>query len=275
MSQLAKVLQVLDLFSEQRTTLSAEEIAALMNIPRTTTFRYLRQLTDAGLLTKLSTRYALGARIIQLDYQIRRCDPLLLSSLEVMKSLAGGTTCSVLLSSLYGEEVINVHHEAGQDRTAISFGRGRPLPLFRGASSRIILAHLPLAKLKRLYAKYSQHPDVRELGQSFDQMASAYREHRRRGHYISHGEVDIGVTGIAAPIFNAEDHVVGSLALVFESRREPLFNEDTLAAIVRDGADEVTVRLKASTAEPAAPSAADLPALPSENAARKRRLKTS
>ena len=68
MSQLIKILQVLDLFNESRNTLSAEDIPSLLGVSRTTAFRYMKQLCDAGLLTKLSGRYALGARIIQLDY---------------------------------------------------------------------------------------------------------------------------------------------------------------------------------------------------------------
>lgn len=275
MSQLIKVLQVLDLFNEDRITVSAEEVAALMGISRTTAFRYVRQLTEAGLLSKLSQRYALGARIIQLDYKIRRFDPMLLCSRDLMKGLASASTCSALLSSLYGEEIVNVHHEAGQDQTAISFGRGRPLPLFRGAASKIILANLPPARLKRLYAKYAQHPDVRELGKSLEEFVRFFRECRRRGHYVSHGEVDIGVTGIAAPIFNAEGLVIGSLALVFDSQREPIFNEHTLAGMLRNTADEISTRLKRTTTDTPQAGSPPMPETPRTASQRRRVVQQS
>ena len=76
MSQVVKVLHVLNLFTENQVTWSAEEIAEELNISRPTAFRYVRQLCDAGMLTGLSGRYALGARIIQLDHRIRQCDPV-------------------------------------------------------------------------------------------------------------------------------------------------------------------------------------------------------
>lgn len=244
MSQLIKVLQVLDLFNDGRTTLSAEEVPGLLNISRTTAFRYVKQLCDAGMLAKVSGRYALGARIIQLDYKIRRYDPLLLSSLDLMKSLATATTCSVVLSSLYGEEIVNVHHEAGQDATALSFGRGRPLPLFRGAASRVILAHLPIPRLRRLYVRHAHHPDVVEVGRDEATFLRFFKDCRRRGHYISRGEVDHGVTGVAAPILNSEGGVMGSLAVVFDSTREPLLNLDALVAMLMATALEVSARMK-------------------------------
>ncbi len=100
MAQLIKVMQVLDLFTEARSTLSAEEIAAQLGIPRTTAFRYVGELTEAGLLKNLAGQYSLGLRIIQLDYMIRRSDPLLFAGRECMVTLARSASCSTLLSSI-------------------------------------------------------------------------------------------------------------------------------------------------------------------------------
>lgn len=248
MSQAIKVLQVLDLFSQQHTTLSAEEIADLMKISRPTAFRYVRQLCTAGLLSKLSGRYALGVRIIQLDYHIRRFDPILLASREAMKDLATLTACSVVLSNIYGEDVINAHHESGHDTTPFSIGRGQPLPLFRGASAKIILAHLQPARLRRLYEKHRHDKDALAIGADWPTFSRYFRDIRRRGHYVSKGEVDTGVTGISAPIFNDDGIVVGSVTLVFESHREQWINEEGFARLVMQCAADITARIAAAAA---------------------------
>lgn len=237
MSQLDKVLQVLAAFSEARPVASAEEIALELDIPRTTAFRYLSQLCDSGLVSKQSGRYSLGPRIIQLDFLMRRSDPMLLAARSVMASLAAATHCSVLLSSLYGDQILNVHHEAGSDTTVFSYGRGRTLPLFRGAASRVILAHLTPARLRAIYA---QHHGSAELGdQDWKSFSEAMRQSRRNGHYISQGEVDAGVTGIAVPVFNADKLVAGSLSLVFDSERAGLFNTDLLVRMLQQGGEAI------------------------------------
>jgi DNA-binding IclR family transcriptional regulator len=237
MSQLDKVLQVLAAFSEARPVASAEEIALELDIPRTTAFRYLSQLCDSGLVSKQSGRYSLGPRIIQLDFLMRRSDPMLLAARSVMASLAAATHCSVLLSSLYGDQILNVHHEAGSDTTVFSYGRGRTLPLFRGAASRVILAHLTPARLRAIYA---QHRGSAELAdQDWKTFSEALRQSRRNGHYISQGEVDAGVTGIAVPVFNADKLVAGSLSLVFDSEREGLFNTDLLVRMLQQGGEAI------------------------------------
>lgn len=243
MSQVIKVLQVLDLFSEEHPTLRAEDIAVRMSISRPSAFRYVRQLCAAGLLSNLSGRYALGARIIELDHRIRRLDPILLASLDPMKELSAQTACMAVLSSVYGEQVINAHIEAGRDPAAITFGRGRPLPLFRGASSKIILAHLPTARLRRLYEKHRAHPDVQAIGGDWRAFSNYFRDCRRKGFYVSPSEVDAGVTGIAAPIFNDEGIVIGALTLVYDSQRDQWINEDGFGRLVAQYAARISARI--------------------------------
>jgi DNA-binding IclR family transcriptional regulator len=240
MSQLNKVLQVLDVFTEERVFATAEEVSGLMRIPRTTAFRYLAQLSEAGLLTKLSGRYSLGPRIIQLDYLMRRSDPLLATAREVMVELGAATGCSVVLSSLYEEQVLNVHHEAGMDTTALTYGRGRTLPLFRGAASKIILAHLTTPRLKAIYENHVGEPDVEAIGTTWESFSEYLRRGRRLGYYLSHEEVDAGVTGIAVPLFNTDRLVTGSLTLVFASKRERLLKTDLLARMLQEAAENVS-----------------------------------
>ena len=243
MSQVIKVLQVLDLFSEQEITLSAEEVADRLRTSRPTAFRYLRQLCEAGMLTRLSGRYALGPRIIQLDYRIRLCDPILLASREALRNLASVTGCSAVLCSIYGDQVIMVHRELGPTDMQLGFDRGSALPLFRGAASKTIVAHLTAARLKRIYTSYAQTPDALAIGADWPTFSRYFRECRRKGHYVSRDELEPNVTGISAPIFNGDGLVIGSLTLVFESQRRDFFNTDVFGELVMRYSRDVSSRL--------------------------------
>ncbi len=132
----------------------------------------------------------------------------------------------------------------GNDNTYISFGRGRPLPLFQGAASKVILANLPAAALKKFYEQGKHLKEVMALGPDWQTFSHYFRECRKMGYYISHGEVDENVTGIAAPIFNADGAVAGSLSLVFPREREHLFKEDLLVSMVQSTASEITRKLQ-------------------------------
>lgn len=249
MAQLTKTLRVLDLFSESRPAWTAEEIAEALEISRPTAFRYVRELAEAGMLAKLSGRYSLGARIIELDYRIRRLDPLLNAGLQPMRDLVSRTACMAVLSSVYGDRIVNVHVESGPDTPHISFGRGRPLPLFRGSASKTILAHLPRARLSRLFEAHQHEPDVQAIASVWEDFARYFRAVRRAGYYVSSGEVDPGVTGVAAPIFNEARQVIGSLTLVYEGECSWL-RPDALGRVAIDYASQITRHLVDAVEEP-------------------------
>src|SRR5690606_430214 len=78
MSSLTKMLSVLDIFSSENPSWTIEEMAEHLGYAVPTMYRYVKELTKAGLLRNISAaRYGLGTRIIELDYQIRNADPLI------------------------------------------------------------------------------------------------------------------------------------------------------------------------------------------------------
>jgi len=243
MSQFQKVFDVLDLFTEERTTLSAEEVSDLLAVSRPTAFRYLRWLTETGLLSRLSGRYAIGARIMELDYRSRRSDPLLLAARDVMTRLTEETQCSAMLSGVFGDKVVNIHQDEHRAHVSASFGRGRALPLFRGAASKVVLAHLGSARLKRLFDDHGNDPDVQALGQDWPEFSKYFRAIRQRGFYVSKGEVDNDVAGVAAPIFNAEGGVAGALTLLLQLPHGEFLDTNRLGNLVLERAREISDRL--------------------------------
>jgi DNA-binding IclR family transcriptional regulator len=59
-----------------RPTISPEEIGRSLDLTRSTTYRYLRVLCNAGLLMQLNRgRYSLGPRIVELDARSRSAIP--------------------------------------------------------------------------------------------------------------------------------------------------------------------------------------------------------
>ena len=245
MTKFARMLDVLDLYSETVTLLTAEDIAARLEISRPTAFRYVRELSGAGFLANYSGRYSLGPRIITLDYRIRASDPVLSQARPTMRLLAAEMACTTILCRMYNEEVINVHHESGDDDDALAFtGRGHPLPLFRGSASKIMLAFLPAARLRRMYERHPSHPDVRAIAPDWLAFRAYFAAIRQRGHYVSHQEVERGTAGIAAPIRVPRLGTVGVVSLVFSSERLRQLDADGLAAILKTRNREIVGRLR-------------------------------
>lgn len=244
MNKFARMIDVLDLYSESDTVLTAEEIADRLQVSRPTAFRYVRELSTAGFLANYSGRYSLGARIITLDYRIRESDPVLKVARKVMHELAAETASTAILCRMYNEDVINVHHELGYDESGVTFGRGRPLPLFRGSASKTMLAHLPPARLKKIYTQHSHDPDVQKIAQDWPGFREYFARIRQAGHYISTKEVDANVVGIAAPITVAGLGTLGVISLVVSVERLKLINTAGIAEILKLRSREIAEKLR-------------------------------
>lgn len=247
MSKFSRMTDILDLFSGTDTLLTAEAIAERLGVSRPTAFRYTRELSEAGFLANYSGRYSLGARIITLDYRIRESDPVLNTAKEKMKELTAETGCDAVLCRMYNDEIINVHHEVGYHVTGVTYGRGRPLPLFYGASSKVMLAFLPVARLKKIYAQYRHLPAVQELASSWEGFQAYFDAIRQRGYYVSKEEVDKDTVGIAAPVIVPGLGVVAVITLVLSIERQALINTAGLGDIVNLRAAEVGEQLRSLT----------------------------
>ena len=243
MSSADKVLSVLSLFSAERSVWSAEDAAARLDVSLSTAYRYFNSLVACGLLDRIHrNHYVLGPAIIEHDWQIRIADPVLAIAKPIMLDLLRGSdgAATVLLCRLYRQRVMCIHQETNRpDDPVSSYERGRPRPMLRGATSKIILAYMPTRTLANLWRDYPKEIAATGLGTTFEDFKATLKVLRRNGFCVSRGEVDPGRIGIAAPIFDAHDRIVGSLSTVLYSAETSDRSINRLAALVVAAAREI------------------------------------
>jgi DNA-binding IclR family transcriptional regulator len=245
MNSLRRMFDVLALVTRERPTIEVEEICSQLGYAPASAYRYVKELSEAGFLVRLPGGYALGPRIIELDLQMRESDPLLNNSRDLMQRLAEETGLNVLLSEIYGETVITTHQEYGLDARQLNFGRGRPMALFRSATATIVLAHLSPRHLRRLYDTHADAADVIALGGNWKDFSRVMLQLRKRGYSLSKGQLDPDKAGMAAPIFDEKDRILGSITLVGTMERFGAFNEEYLARLICKAAAEISKRIAA------------------------------
>ncbi|MCP5259966.1 MAG: IclR family transcriptional regulator [Burkholderiaceae bacterium] len=246
MNSLRRMLDVLDLFKPEQPVISVEMICNQLNYTPASAYRYVRELSAVGLLVKLPRGYALGPRVIELDRQMTEYDPLLVGSRALADDLVAQTGLDVLVSELYRDTVISVFQKSGSDAQPVSFGRGRPMALFRSATSRVILAYLLPRQLRRLFEAHAGAPDLERLGPTWKDFSRSMLLIRKQGYCLSVGELDPGKSGIAAPIFDEKQRILGSISLVGTNERFQAFNESFLVKLIVDAARQVTARIDSS-----------------------------
>ena len=233
------MLSILDLFSSTAMSMTAESIAERMGFTRTTCYRYVKELTEAGLLNNANGFYSRGARIINLDRKMRESDPLLQAGIPELKKLVTSTSGEGLISTMYDEQIINIHHESGPEHLNLGFGRGQVMPLMRGASSKVIIATMSRARLKRLFDRHLLAGDP-ALTDDWSTLWRYCQQIIQQGYWVSHEELHKGHVGISAPIPTGENNeATSSLTLIFKREHYALFNESALGTALWNAAKSI------------------------------------
>ncbi|WP_240945889.1 IclR family transcriptional regulator [Pseudomaricurvus alkylphenolicus] len=236
------MLKVLDLFGPEAQKLDADFIAQEMDLSRATAYRYVKELCDAGLLWRLDGSYALGPRLIELDCMMRQNDPLILAGHEPMQALSEKTGLAVFISVYYDGRVINTHVEQPTKTINLAFGRGRPLPIFKGAQSKVLVSHQKGRRLKRIFEEHIESDTTYDF--SWKDFLQVTKRIRQDGYCQTHDELNLGLTGIAAPINNvANDEVVASLAAAGNTRDFELLRSEVVVELVIEYARLISEKL--------------------------------
>ena len=272
MTSPARVFAILNLFDELHPVWHTDEINESLGYTRATGYRYVKDLVEAGFLQKVSAgRYSLGPRIIELDYQLRRSDPVLLAAVPVMEELVKKARLDAVISTIFGTRLVDIHRASADPTLQLGYGRGRPRPLFRGAAPKVILSCMARPQLVKIYESRAAEAADSGLGTSWSEFRARLTEIRKQGFYWSRGEVDRGVSGAAVPIFNADGEIAGALALVGLTESLETVGERRLKSLLDRARDEIQARIAAGVRLPTS-LAGERTAMKGTNAARQRKV---
>lgn len=244
-SILERVAAILSAFSAEKPVLHIEEAGMLLGASDATVYRYLGDLCKIGLLAKRQGGYVLGPKVFELEFILARTDPVLSREVETFNNLARVTGCHVLFCNIYGNHLVNVFHAPSETPLNITFTKGLPMPLFRGSQARVALAQMERRRLRQLYDAHGDDADARRLGTDWKTFFEKMKTIREAGYAISRDELDQGVTGIAAPVFECGTFL-GSLVFAYSSESPPPMEEHELIEVLVSEAENITNRLSAS-----------------------------
>ena len=245
MSSVTKLLSILDFFSTETPLLTAEEIISKLGCSRPQGYRYIRELFGRGYLTRFAGAYSLGPKIIELDFFIREEDPVLRISKPLIRDLRNRLECDIALVKIFGDHLIAVHHEYFLEPNLIAFGRGRPMPMFRGSVWKVIMANLPGTRQKQLVERYPDAVRTSTFGHTWEEMRANLKKIQKAGYALSVAEADQLNGGISVPILGDDPHVPPSaLVLIMPRARYETSNIEMLAQIMKSSAAEISQSLR-------------------------------
>ncbi|MGH3742876.1 MAG: IclR family transcriptional regulator [Micromonosporaceae bacterium] len=218
---LRRAVQILDALSSEPDELSARELAARINLPKSTAQRLLQSLEELDLAEQnpRTRKYRLGPRTLTFGMAYRSRLDIRAVALPHMVRLRDLTGETVGLSAPVGQERMYLEQVPSRSELRRTAEVGRPYPLWTGAPGRVLLAALDDAEVERVLARAGDEalrvlrPRTREA--FFD----AVEKVRRQQYAMGYEETIAGVNTVAAPIHDGGDTVIAALSVSGPSLR--------------------------------------------------------
>lgn len=229
---------MLQAFSPQRHSLTARDLAESTGIPLPSMYRYIALLREMGLLVGDDRgTYHLSVRLISLARAAEAAESIIEFADPVMRNLATECGETVILVRLIARTPVCVHRVESAHHLRATFEPGQPLPLDRGASSRILLASL---------APHARQDYLRLVQGSPEAAAwleEAVAEAAKCGWAVSEEEIDRGVWAASAAVTDGRS-IIAALTVPSPLVRAPKELQDHLLAQVRAAAQELSELLR-------------------------------
>jgi IclR family transcriptional regulator, blcABC operon repressor len=178
------------------------ELARRLGLPKSSIANICGALSDAGLVRRVGTGFALGRRLAELGGAYLATVDQVQEFYEASRGLPAGSEETVQFAVLDGLEVIYLARHDGRQPVQLTSGIGRRLPAFSTATGKAALASLPLDELERRLSGLETLPrTTRKAHATVDELRADLGETRRRGYAVDDEETMEGVVcyGVMIP----------------------------------------------------------------------------
>ncbi|HEU4975678.1 MAG TPA: IclR family transcriptional regulator [Baekduia sp.] len=240
-----RLLDVLELLARHTKPVPTMTIARECGIPKSSAHHLLNVMRARNFVTYYETERAwgLGVSVFEIGSAYLRSGPLQRLGRHLLVELTARTGETSHLAMLHGTEVLYIDKEQPVGNVAkLVTEVGVRLPAHLTAVGRAILAALPEAQVRALYAHQPLVVRTGEGPSSVDALLRDLEEVRRTGIAVDDEMVTPGISCLACPVFSHEGIPAAAIGVTFVTAQRQPRDVQLAADVVRD----VSARLSAN-----------------------------
>lgn len=225
-----RAISVLDCFEPANPSLSLHEICTRLKLPKTTTFRILQSLVDAGyLINTADARFELSMKVLRLADSVRIDNDIVRLARPALEEVAKRTGETVALSALDGNYRVILDIAECTHPLKLVLKRGERHPRDSAATGIIFLAY----DAEALKDYLAEHPEKAKATKA------AVEKVRKNGYSVTTDFRVKGSAGVAAPIFDIKDRCTYSIG-VYGPASRVITNLESIVEILLPVAQRVS-----------------------------------
>lgn len=238
-----KTLSILEYLGNSPQGVSLTELSSKLRIGKSTVHRLLATLRDHDFvwLNPQSSRYILGARILQLSEQLNRQSIIIRHGEPILSHLAKttGETCN--LGILDGRSVLYLIIKESKNPLRMTGQIGKRLPAHCTALGKALLTARSRDELSSLYGKSQKLESFTPNGIStIPDLLRDIEKARHTGIAFDNEEVYPGVVCIGTPVKDHSGSVVAAISISFPKSRVDSRTIQEFQSLLLESANELS-----------------------------------
>lgn len=189
------------------------ELAAHLDIPKSTAHSYLSTLEEAEYVVKEDGVYHVGIRFLEYGaYARKRKDIYEIAKTEVDRLAEETENLGNLLIEEHGRGVY-LHRAEGSREIQLSTQVGTRTPLHSTALGKSVLANLSKERVDEIIDRHGLPEITENTVTDRDRLAEKLQTIRDRGYAVDDEESVAGLRCISAPVLDNQDRVLGAISV--------------------------------------------------------------
>jgi DNA-binding IclR family transcriptional regulator len=242
----ARAIAILQLIRREG-ALSIPEIAAQLQLPRSTTHELVRTLIADGCLAAMGNdvhRFNLGLTLHELGSAYLIGVDLAREGQRVAETISATCGETVHLASLDGAEVVYIVKADSIHAVRMVSAVGRRLPAHCTAVGKVLLSGVSDEEVARRYGYATELPAMTANSiKSFRALAAQLQQIRAAGLAIDNCESNPDVRCVAAPVYDHSGAMAAAMSVSVPTSRVDESWPGHLAVLVREGSRDLSRRL--------------------------------
>ncbi|NNN11884.1 MAG: IclR family transcriptional regulator [Acidimicrobiaceae bacterium] len=240
-----RALRLLSYISTLSEPIGVNQLSREVRMHKATVSRLLGTLLAYGFVAKepVTERYTLGLAFIQASTASLARVGFLESTRSVLQGLAESTGETATLAVRDGDWSLTLD-QVTPDRLIVNMNWiGMRTPLHCTSDGKVFLAWSDEADLDEYLSRTLLSPTERSVSQP-DELRKELEVIRIRGYAIANEELEVGLTGVAAPVIGKDGMVIASISISGPSSRVTPERVEACGELVKGACDDLQVVLK-------------------------------
>ena len=251
MASLDKAFKLIDVLASRGEAFGLTELARAAELDKGTTHRLLEQLIGYGYVNRSSDapKYELSLKLWSLGCKVVSHRSILKLSHEYLQRLVRLTGETTYLTINDHLEAVYMARVDSPRLVRAHTPMGGRVPLYAGSTGKALLAYLPewqIAEATENLKGFTKFT-ITDANKLREELARV----RAKGYSTSVGEWEESISGVAAPVFGHDGHVIASLGVTGPVERLDLKSLEKLGPDVAEIALELSTELGFQGSPPA------------------------